>query len=86
MGDIVASTGVKYDKFKTMQLSQTVISKVTDMNATRSSKKHPFTWDHIKDGYTGGFYKYIEGVSPVMKSEQVNDYLALVYCPTLNND
>ena len=79
MGEVVASHGKKYTPFKTMQLAPEVISHVECLNANRG-KRLPYSWDHIKDGYTGGFYKYTKGVTPVMKSDQVKDYLALVYC------
>ena len=84
MGNIVASTGVKYDDFQKMPLRPHVIATVEELNATRGAKKHPYTWDHIKHGFTGSFYRYVEGVSPIMKSSDVNDYLALLYC-LLNN-
>ena len=84
MGNIVASTGVKYDDFKKRPLRPQVIATVEKLNANRGAKKHPYTWDHIKDGFTGSFYRYVEGVSPIMKSSDVNDYLALLYC-LLNN-
>ena len=61
-----------------MQLSPAVISNATTLNAHRGTSL-PYSWDHIKDGYTGGFYKYTKGVTPVMKSDQVKDYLSLVY-------
>ena len=78
IGEVVASHGVKFAGFTRMQLSPAVISAVTTLNANRG-KKLAYSWDHIKDGYTGGFYKYTKGVTPVMKFDQVKDYLALVY-------
>ena len=86
MGNIVASTSVKYDDFQKMPLQPHVIATVEQLNATRGAKKHPYTWDHIKDGFTGSFYRYVEGVSPIMKSSDVNDYLALVYCLLTNKE
>ena len=79
IGEMVAIHGVKDSKFTTMQLSDRVKSCVDSLNASHG-KKPAYGWEHIKDGFIGGFYKYIEGVTPVMKSEQVKDYLALLYC------
>ena len=84
IGEVVASHGIKFAAFTTMQLSPAVISAVTTLNANRG-KRLPYSWDHIKDGYTGGFYKYTQGETPVMKSDQVKDYLALVYCLMLQD-
>ena len=84
IGEVVANHGVKFATFTTMQLSPAVISQVTTLNANRGKNK-PYSWDHIKDGYTGGFYTYTKGVTPVMKSDQVKDYLALVYCLMLHD-
>ena len=80
IGKVVAGHGIKFVGFTTMQLSPTVISTVTSLNANRGAKKHPYSWDHLKDGYTGGFYKHTKGETPVMKSDQLKDYLALLYC------
>ena len=81
IGEVVANHGFKLSAlFKKMQLSPDVIDKVTNLNDTRGKKTLPYSWDHIKTGFTGGFYKYIPGVTPVMKSDQVKDYLAMVYC------
>ena len=82
IGEVVAKHGVKFAWF--MQLSPAVISNVTTLNAHRGTSL-PYSWDHIKDGYTGSFYKYTKGVTPVMKSDQVKDYLALVYCRMLQD-
>ena len=84
IGEVVASHGVKFAALTTMQLSPAVISAVETLNANRG-KRLPYSWDHIKDGYTGGFYKYTQGETPVMKSDQVKDYLALVYCLMLHD-
>ena len=67
-----------------MKLDPKVISAVETLNANRG-KRLPYSWDHIKDGYTGGFYKYTQGETPVMKSDQVKDFLALVYCLMLED-
>ena len=69
-----------------MPLSQEVISAVETLNAHRGAKRHPYSWDHIKTGYKGSFYKYIKDETPVMKSEQLKDYLALVYCLLTQDD
>ena len=47
-----------------------------------------YSWDHIiaKGGYTGTFYKYVEGQSPVMKAADCLDYLAMLYCLMLHDD
>ena len=80
----MAKHGVKFAGFTTMQLSPTVISNVTALNAHRG-KSHPYSWDHIKNGYKGSFYKYTKDETPVMKSDQLKDYLALVYCLMLQD-
>ena len=85
IGDVVAEHAGKITAFTKMQLTPAVIKDVTSLNENRG-KKHPYSWDHIKDGYTGGFYKYTKGVTPVMKSDQVKDYLALVYCLLRQDD
>ena len=79
IGQVVADHGVKFPGFTTRQLSQTVISAVTSLNANPSAKKHPYAWDHLNDGYTGGFYRYTKE-TPIIKSEQLKDFLAMVYC------
>ena len=68
-----------------MQLSPETIKLIEHMSDynKHSSKFKPFSWDHIKDGYTGKFFKYNQGVTPIMKSAQVNEYLALIYCLVL---
>ena len=65
IGEAVAKTAVKFTSFTTMQLRREVISHVANMSATRGKKKLEYSWDHItaKGGYTGGFYKYTEGVT-----------------------
>ena len=85
IGEVVAKHGVKFAGFTTMQLSPAAISAVATMHKNRHrsrsrSRTTPYSWDHIKGGYTGGFYKYHRGETPVMKSDQVKEYLALVYC------
>ena len=80
IGEVVANHVVPKPLFEKMQLSDKVIDAVTWLNNTRGKKSKPYSWDHIKTGFTGGFYKYIEGESPVMKSDQVKDYLAMLYC------
>ena len=62
-----------------MKLDQKVISAVETLNAHRG-KNLPYNWDHIKNGYKGSFYKYTKDETPVMKSDQLKDYLALLYC------
>ena len=81
IGEVVANHGFKLTSlFKKMQLSPSVIARIQHLNDTRGKGKLPYSWDHLKNGFTGAFYKYIEGVTPVMKSDQVKDYLAMVYC------
>ena len=80
IGEVVANHVVPKPLFEKMQLSDKVIDAVTWLNNTRGNGELPYSWDHIKTGFTGGFYKYIEGESPVMKSDQVKDYLAMLYC------
>ena len=65
--------------FATMQLSPGVIRTVEDLNAYRG-KNLPYTWDHIKNGYTGGFYKYIPGETLVMKSDEVTIMVIMIVC------
>ena len=75
--EVVATHGMKFSK---MKLSPTVISLIQSLNASRGKKQTLFSWDHIKDGYTGAFYKYTRGETPVMKSSDVKVLLAMVYC------
>ena len=84
IGEVVTSQGVKFGGVTRMRLTPAVINAVTTLNENRGENK-PYSWDHIKDGYTGGFYKYTRGETPVMKSDQVKDYLALVYCLMLQD-
>ena len=83
-GAVVASHGMKFDKFTNMQLTPTVISHIQSLNECRGNKPL-YSWAHIKDGYTGGFYKYKRGETSVMKSSEVKEYLAMVYCLLLEN-
>ena len=75
-------------EFKTMQISRKTIGDIAYRNATRGAKTLEYSWDHItaKGGYTGSFHKYVQGVSPVMKSADVTDYLAMLYCLMLHDD
>ena len=83
MGEVVATHGVKFKGFTTMQLTPGVIRAVESLNRNRG-KSLPYSWDHIKDGYKGAFYKYDAGETPVMKAGQVKDYLAMLYCLILH--
>ena len=85
IGQVVANHGVKFEGFTTRHISDTVINAVTSLNTNRGAKKHPYAWDHLKDGYTGGFYRYTKGETPVMKSDELKDYLAMVYCLMLED-
>ena len=81
IGQVVAKHAIKLtDLFKKRQLTPDTIATIQALNDNMGKKKKPYSWDHIKDGFTGGFYKYIPGVTPVMKSDQVKDYLAMLYC------
>ena len=82
---MVASHGMKFDKFTKMQLTPTVISHIQSLNENRGNKQTLYSWDHLKEGYTGGFYKYKRGETSVMKSSEVKEYLAMVYCLLLEN-
>ena len=54
----VAKTAVKYDTFRTMQLSQPVIRELERLNDNRGDQKHPYRWEHLKEtGYKGNFYR-----------------------------
>ena len=78
---VVAKSAIKQNPmFKKRQLTPDTIATIQALNDNMGKKKKPYSWDHIKDGFTGGFYKYIPGVTPVMKSDQVKDYLAMLYC------
>ena len=40
-----------------------------------------WSWDHLTaNGYRGAFYKFVPGETPVMKADDVLDYLSLLYC------
>ena len=81
IGEVVANHSVKCAglEFKKMPLTQAVKRAIEALNASRGGKL-PYSWEHISEGYTGGFYQYEDGKTPVMKSEQVKDYLAMAYC------
>ena len=83
----VSKMAVKLTSFKTMQLSPQTISAVANINAARG-KNLEYSWDHIeaKGGYTGSFYKFVEGETPVMKAADCMDLLAMVYCLMLHDD
>ena len=79
LGEAVASHGLKAAEFTTMQLSAAVIQKVDDLNANRG-KRPAYSYCHLKSGFRGGFFRYVEGQTPVMKSDGVKDFLALIFC------
>ena len=88
IGVAVSKTKVKCAKFKTMQLSQTVISELERLNSERGTGKHAYNWDHItaQGGYRGAFHKFVEGDTTVMKAADCMDYLSLLYCLMLKDD
>ena len=69
-----------------MQLRPKTIAEVANLNASRGQNTHPYSWDHLKGGYTGSFYTYVKGESPVMKAADCMDYLAMLYCLMLHDD
>ena len=75
----VSKTAVKVGEFRTMQLSGKVISDIHFKNSTRGA--NTYSWAHlIENGYTGAFYKFVEGETPVMKAADCMDYLSLLHC------
>ena len=76
--EAVASHGLKAE-FTTMQLSPAVIQAVDYLNASRGGKP-AYSYRHLEHGFRGGFFKYVEGKTPVMKSDGVKDFLALFFC------
>ena len=85
IAEVVFRHSVSITKFTKHKLSPEAIRRVEDLNTNRG-KGGLFSWDHIKDGYTGGFFKYEQGKTPVMKSDKVKDFLAMVYCLILEED
>ena len=82
----VSKTAVKVGEFRTMQLKQKVMSDIAFKNSTRGAKTHEYSWAHLANGYRGTFYKFVEGVTPVMKAADCMDYLSLLYCLMLHED
>ena len=83
----VSKTAVKVGEFRTMQLKQKVMSDIAYKNSTRGAKTHEYSWAHLTaTGYRGTFYKFVEGVTPVMKAADCMDYLSLLYCLMLHED
>ena len=83
----VSKTAVKVGEFRTMQLKQEVMSDIAHKNSTRGAKTHEYSWAHLTaTGYRGTFYKFVEGVTPVMKAADCMDYLSLLYCLMLHED
>ena len=81
----VSKTAVTFGEFKTMQLTESVISRIKALNADRGYKKKPYSWDHLLAyGYRGTFFKFSPGETPVMKAAECMDYLSLLYCLMLN--
>ena len=83
----VSKTAVKLGVFKTRPLSQQVMNDLAHKNSTRGKDTKPYSWDHLTTtGYRGTFYKFVEGVTPVMKAADCMDYLSLLYCLMLHED
>ena len=83
----VSKTAVKLGVFKTLQISQKTVEDMKYKNATRGAKTHEYSWAHLLDnGYRGTFYKFVPGVTPVMKAADCLDYLSLLYCLMLEDD
>ena len=84
----VSRTAVKFGEFKTMPLKRKTILDIQYLNSIRGPKTLPYSWTHLtaKGGYTGTFYKYVPGHTPVMKAEDSMDYLALLYCLMLYDE
>ena len=83
----VSKTAVKVGEFRTMQLKQKVMSDIAYKNSTRGAKTHEYSWAHLTaTGYRGTFYKFVEGVTPVMKAADCMVYLSLLYCLMLHED
>ncbi len=76
-GEVVASHGFKAE-FQKMWLSPTVVSAVEHLNTNRKGKP-AYSYSHIQQGYRGGFFKYVQGETPVMKADGVKDLLALFF-------
>ena len=80
----VSKTAVKFDAFRTMQVTAKVMSDIKLLNSTRGEKK-AYSWDHlILDGYKGTFYKFVPDVTPIMKASECMDFLSLLYCLMLH--
>ena len=83
----VSKTAVNFGEFRTMQLTGKVISDIKHLNSTRGERKLAYSWDHLTvNGYMGTFYKFVPGVTPVMKASECMDYLSLLYCLMLHED
>ena len=80
----VSKTAVTFGEFKTMQLTETVISRIEDLNANRGEKAvqlGPPSCQRLQ----GTFFKFSPGVTPVMKAAECMDYLSLLYCLMLRD-
>ena len=83
----VSKTAVKCGEFRTMQLSEKVMSDIAHLNSTRGARTLEYSWAHLTaNGYKGTFYKFVKGVTPVMKAADCMDYLSLLYCLMLHED
>ena len=83
----VSKTAVKLGEFRTMQISRKVIGDIAYRNSTRGAKTLEYSWAHLTaNGYRGTFYKFVPGVTPVMKAADCMDYLSLLYCLMLYDD
>ena len=77
----VSKTAVKCGELRTMKLSDKVMTHIAHRNANCGTTKLPYSCDHlIANGYRGSFYKFVPGVTPVMKAADCMDYLSLMFC------
>ena len=83
----VSMTAVRCGEFRTMKLSEKVMTHIAHLNSNCGATTLPYSCDHlIANGYRGTFYKFVPGVTPVMKAADCMDYLSLLYCLMLKED
>ena len=81
IGYAVSKTAVAIGELRTMKLSKKVMTHIAHLNSNCGSTTLPYSCDHlIANGYRGRFFKFVPGVTPVMKAADCMDYLSLHYC------
>ena len=62
---------------KPMQMKEDMMRYLDNEN-TKRSKQKPWSYEHLKQGFSGSFFKFQDGVTPVMSVADTKRMLAAI--------